>query len=94
MGLFSSLFGCAQSNNKNQTSYPKKLEEIMSRTDTTEGFSDIFLRISSSTKTDSTYIFVGQGLYKNKKVGLKFEINSNIPYGITHDGEKILKGAL
>ncbi len=87
MGLFSTLFGCGQNNNKNQQPSSQKLADITSRTDTSEGFSDIFLTITSSNKTDSTNIYVGQGLYKNKPVGLKFEVNSKLPFGITPDGE-------
>ncbi|PVD50583.1 hypothetical protein DC498_19345 [Terrimonas sp.] len=87
MGLFSTLFGCGQGNDKKQQTNSQKLADITSRTDISEGFSDIFLTITASSKTDITNIYVGQGLYKNKPVGLKFEINSKLPFGITSDGE-------
>ncbi|GAB2832504.1 hypothetical protein GCM10027043_38540 [Ferruginibacter profundus] len=92
MGFFSTLFGCGQNNNKNQQPTSQKLADIISRTDTSEGFSDIFLTITSSTKTDSTNIYVGQGLYQGKPVGLKFEVNSKLPFGITSDGQINSKG--
>src|SRR5580765_1716482 len=92
MGLFSSLFGCGQNNNKRQQANSSKLADITSRTDTSEGFSDIFLTITSSNKTDTTNTYIGQGLYKSKIVGLKFEINSKLPFGITSDGEINSKG--
>jgi hypothetical protein len=92
MGLFSTLFGCGQNNNKNQQPSSQKLADITSRTDTREGFSDIFLTITSRNNTDSTNIYVGQGLYKNKPVGLKFEVNSKLPFGITPGGEINSKG--
>ncbi len=92
MGLFSTLFGCGQSNGKNQSLNSKKLEQITSRTDTSEGFSDIYLTITSVNKTDTTNIYIGQGLYKNKSVGLKFEVNSKLPFVITSDGQINSKG--
>lgn len=92
MVLFSTLFGCGQNNERTQQTNSPKLADITSRTDTSEGFSDIFLTITSSSKTDTTNIYVGQGLYKNKIVGLKFEVNSKLPFGITTDGEINSKG--
>lgn len=83
MGIFSSLFSCSHKQNKS----PGKLYDITSRTDTSEGFSDIFLSITSDIKTDTSHIYTGQGLYKQKKVGLKFEVPLNIPAGITSTGE-------
>lgn len=92
MGFFTTLFGCGQGNSKNQSLNSKNLGQITSRTDTSEGFSDIYLTITSVTKTDTTNIYVGQGLYKNKSVGLKFEVNSKLPFGITPDGQINSKG--
>ncbi len=92
MGFFSTLFGCGQNSAKKQQVNSPKLADITSRTDTSEGFSDIFLTITSSNKTDTTNIYIGQGVYKNKLVGLKFEINSKLPFGITSDGEINSKG--
>ena len=87
MGLSSALLGCGQNNNIEQNTSSLKLEDITSRTDTSEGFSDIFLTITSDLKTDTSHIYIGKGLYKGKTVGLEFELISNIPYGITFDGE-------
>jgi hypothetical protein len=87
MGLFSMLFGCGHGQEKNQNHNSKQLYEITSRTDTSEGFSDIFLSITNEVKTDTSHIYIGQGLYKNKTVGLKLEIRSNLPAGITSGGE-------
>lgn len=86
MVFFASLFGCAQTS-KNENNDKVVLEEITSRTDTSEGFSDIFLRITEETKTDSSHIYIAKGLYKKKVIGLKFEVKSNMPNGITPEGE-------
>ena len=86
MGLFSILFGCGHGQEKSQNTNSKQLYEITSRTDTSEGFSDIFLSITNDTKTDTSHIYIGQGLYKNKTVGLKLEIKSNLPAGISSSG--------
>jgi hypothetical protein len=88
MGFFSFLFGCknndsnAQTNNVNNT----KLEDITSRIDPAEGWSDIFLKITEDTKTDTSHIYIVKGLYKNKTVGLQVEISSKIGAGIV-DGK-------
>ncbi|MGA9212750.1 hypothetical protein, partial [Kaistella sp.] len=83
MGLLSFLFGC---NNKEQKSNSNniKLEEINSRFDPEEGWSDIFLKITEDTKTDSSHIYVAKGLYNNTTVGLEIEINSKIGAGIVN----------
>ena len=83
MGLLSFLFGC---NNKEQKSNSNniKLEEINSRFDPEEGWSDIFLKITEDTKTDSSHIYVAKGLYNNITVGLEIEINSTIGAGIVN----------
>lgn len=87
MGILSTLFGCGQDNNKKQNTNDLKLEEITSRTDTSEGFNDIFSKITSDLKSDTTHTYVAKGLYKNKTVGLQFEVKSNMPNGITAEGE-------
>lgn len=84
MGFFSFLFGCknnysnAQTNNSDNT----KIEEITSRIDPEEGWSDIFLKITEDTKTDISHIYIAKGLYKNKTVGLQIEVSSKIGAGI------------
>lgn len=83
MGLFSFLFGCnrnseTQQNNNDST----KLEDITSRLDPQEGWSDIFLKITSDIKTDSSHIYNTKGLYNNKVVGLQIEVSSKIGAGI------------
>ncbi len=92
MGLFSMLFGCGDRQEKNIDTNSKQLYEITSRTDTSEGFSDIFISITSETKTDTSHIYIGQGLYQNKTVGLKVEVKSNLPAGISSSGELNSKG--
>jgi len=85
MGLFSFLGGCKNSSGKVQQvnhSDSVKLEDITSRIDQAEGWVDIFLKITSDIKTDTSHIYVAKGLYKNKTVGLQIEINSNIRAGI------------
>jgi len=84
MGLFSFLFGCKNndSNAKTNDSDNTKIEEITSRIDPEEGWSDIFLKITADTKTDSSHIYIAKGLYKNKTVGLQIEVSSKIGAGI------------
>ena len=85
MGLFSFFCGCKNSSGKVQQTNnfdSVKLEDITSRIDQTEGWIDIFLKITSDIKTDTSHIFFAEGLYKNKTVGLQIEINSNIRAGI------------
>lgn len=84
MGFFSFLFGFknnevnTQKNNSDNT----KIEEITSRIDPEEGWSDIFLKITEDTKTDTSHIYIAKGLYKNKIVGLQIEVSSKIGAGI------------
>ena len=87
MGILSTLFGCRQNNNKKQITSDLKLEEITLRTDTSDGFCDIFLKITSDLKTDTTHIYIAKGIYKNKTVGLQFEVKSAMPNGISDQGE-------
>lgn len=86
MGFFATLFGFKQIN-KPETREVIKLEEITSRTNLSEGFSDIFLSIESETKTDSSHIYVAKGLYNGKTVGLQFEVKSKMKNGLTPDGQ-------
>jgi hypothetical protein len=86
MGLFSFLFGCKNNNAQTNNSNNIKLEDIASRIDPTEGWSDIFLKITEDIKTDTSHIYITKGLYKNKTVGLQVEISSKIGAGIV-DGK-------
>jgi len=85
MGILSFLFGC---NNKNSNSSKTfiydnvELEEITSRIDQGEGWFDIFLKIVSETKTDTSHIYIAKGKYQEKIVGLQVEVNSTIGAGI------------
>ncbi|SHE67821.1 hypothetical protein SAMN04488522_101894 [Pedobacter caeni] len=83
MGFIASLFGC----NSEKTPQHTKLEEITLRADPSEGFSDIYLKIISDKPTDSTHIYVAKGLYHGKTVGIQVEVKSNMPAGITQNGE-------
>lgn len=84
MGLFSPLFGCMNGGRNAQTtdSNNTQFEEITARIDPEEGWSDIFLKITEDTKTDTSHIYVAKGLYKNKMVGLRIEVSSKIGIGI------------
>lgn len=82
ISLFASFVGCANSKNKES-----KLEEITSRSDTSGNFSDVFLKIISDDKKDSTHVYVAKGLFKGKTVGLMFEVKSNMTAGLSADGE-------
>lgn len=82
MGILSSLLGCIKSEKKQTLT----LEDITLFADKEEGFNDIFLKIIEESKTQTTHIYVAKGLYKNKIVGIKFEIKSNLPKGIESDG--------
>lgn len=89
MGLLTCLFGCKDNPGNAQTktiSTDAKLEEIASRMNPDEGFADIFLKIISDSKTDTTHIYIAKGFYKGKTVGLQFEVKSNIGAGIV-DGK-------
>ena len=87
MGLFSLFFGCKGSNSKMQQSNDFDnlvLEEITSRLDQAEGWNDIFLKITSDIKTNTSHIYVAKGLYNGKTVGLQVEVSSNIRAGIVN----------
>ena len=86
MGLLTWLFGCKDNKGTAQTQIINhdnvQLEDMTSRFDAEEGWNDIFLRITSVRKTDSTHIYISKGLYKDKVVGLQVEISSKIGAGI------------
>jgi hypothetical protein len=86
MGLFSFLFGCKKNNSNSQTnnSDHAKIEEITSRINPEEGWSDIFLKITEDTKTDTSHIYTAKGLYNNKSVGLRIEVSSKIGAGVVN----------
>ncbi|MEJ5055626.1 hypothetical protein [Sphingobacterium sp. MYb382] len=94
VGLFLVLYGCRNndSNVHKNNADNIKLEEITSRIDPKEGWTDIFLKITEDTKTDSSHIYIAKGLYKNKTVGLQIEVSSKIGAGIVNgelDGEVV-----
>jgi len=80
MGLLTFFFSCTNKNTKAQDKV--NLAEITSRIDPEEGWSDIFLKITSDIKTDTSHIYIAKGLYKGKTVGLQIEVNSKIQAGI------------
>jgi hypothetical protein len=86
MGFFSFIFGCKDkdSNSHIINSNNIKLEDITSRMDPAEGWSDIFLKITDETKTDTSHIYISKGLYKNYTVGIQIEISSKIGAGIVN----------
>jgi hypothetical protein len=63
-----------------------KLEQIISQTPKNNYNVDITFKIVNEIKTDSTHIYVAKGLYKDKNVGLQVEVKSDIPKGITFQG--------
>jgi hypothetical protein len=83
MSLFSFLFGCKNNKENNTNNY--ELEEITSRLDIEEGWSDIFLKIIEDKKTDNSHIYIVKGLYKTKIVGLQVEVSSKIKAGFKND---------
>lgn len=84
MSIFSTLFGCNQSNKKNNLE--TNLKEIVVVYDEGDGFKDIDLSIVSDEKTKNKNIYIAKGLYQGKTVGLKFEINTRLPKGLTENG--------
>ena len=86
MGLLSFLLGCKNNNSNTQTydSDGVELKDITSRINPAEGWIDIFLKITEETKTDTSHIYIAKGLYKDKIVGLKIEVSSNIGAGIVN----------
>ncbi|WP_281309450.1 hypothetical protein [Flavobacterium flavigenum] len=80
MGIFSTLFSCNQSNKETN------LKDIVVVYDDEDSFKDIDLSIISEEKTKDKNIYIAKGLYKGKTVGLKFEINTKLPKGLTENG--------
>lgn len=80
IGLFSFFAGCMDSKTNGQQ--PPKLVGITSRLDHSEGWSNIFLTITSDTKTDTSHLYIVKGLHKGKTVGFEIEVSSNIRAGI------------
>ncbi len=69
-----------------------RLEDMSSRLDVSEGWVDVFLKMLSEVKTEHSYIYEVQGLYKGKKVGFQLELNAHIAAGII-DGRPNPHGA-
>ena len=87
MGFFSFLCGCKNGNSKAQQIKQfdnVRLEDITSRIDKEEGWIDVFLKITSEVKTDTSHIYVARGLFGNKIVGVQIEISSKIRAGIVN----------
>lgn len=82
IAFITSLFACSPGS----TTKTNQLEEITSRTDTTEGFSDIYLKIISDQSKDGLHIYLTKGLHNGKIVGIQFEVKSNMPAGLTPEG--------
>lgn len=87
MGIFSFLFGCKNKTNESQQTDnggDVQLEEITSRIDPEEGWFDIYMKIVSEIRTDSSYVYTVKGLYKGNTVGLQIEVRSDIGAGIVN----------
>jgi len=79
------ILGCGQ-NDKQETPIADQLEEITVKTNLSEGFADVYLKIVKDTPNDSSHIYIARGLFNGKKVGLQFELKSNTHAGLTKDG--------
>lgn len=77
MGLFDKLF-----NSKKEI----PLEDMTSRLEEPDGWNDVFLKITETDYNNTYKIYTCKGLYKNKLVGLKIEVRTDIKAGITADG--------
>lgn len=82
MGILSFLFGNRSVDDAAQQGGNVALEEITSRVDKAEGWNDIFLKITSETVTDSSYIYIAKGLHNKEVVGLQIEISTHIGAGV------------
>ena len=74
-------------NGNSITSSSDNLSDITLRIDTADGFKDIFLRIVTEVKTDSSHIYIAKGLYKTDTVGLQIEVKSGQCAGISSDAK-------
>ena len=87
MGLFTWLMGCKNSDAQKQETTNQDniaLPDIASRINVADGFVDVFFKIVSDKKSDSSHVYIAKGLYKGKVVGLEFNIKSKIPAGIAN----------
>lgn len=85
------ILGCSNASRINDSS-GIQLEEIVKKVSEDEGFVDVYLKIISDTKTDSSHIYVAKGVYKKQVLGLEIEVRSNLPAGLV-DGSLGAEGA-
>ena len=64
----------------------EKLTDITSRIEKTAGFVDLTLTITNTADTDSSYVYIAQGLYNSDTVGIEVSLKKNVKAGIV-DGE-------
>lgn len=79
--ILCTFLGCSNAS-RTTLSSGIQLEEIVKEEIEDEGFVDVYLKIVSETKTDSSYIYVAKGLYKEQVLGLELEVRSNLPAGL------------
>lgn len=72
------LYSCSQQVKKNN------LIDITSRIDKASGFVDLALTIVEKSQTDSTYLYIAQGLYKSDTVGVEISLKKNLKAGIVN----------
>ena len=82
LSFFTFLFGC----NKSANSSFSNLNEITEVSEQEEGFKDIVMNIVSEENMKDSHIYIAKGLFHSKKVGLKFEVKSNMQKGVNNDG--------
>jgi len=79
------LFASCGNDNKTNKETPIALKSFTNTAPNTEAKS-FFLGIVSESTTDSTHIYITESLYGQDTVGLRFEVNNDIPAGIFADG--------
>ncbi len=89
--ILCTFLGCSNAS-RTTVSSGIQLEEIVKEEIEEEGFVDVYLKIVSDTKTDSSHIYVAKGLYKKHVLGLEIEVRSNLPAGLV-DGSLGAEGA-
>ncbi len=72
------FYSCSQQLKQN------KLVDITSRIDKASGFVDLALTIVDKNQTDSTYLYIAQGLYKLDTVGIEISLKKNLKAGIVN----------
>jgi hypothetical protein len=78
LSILIGFYSCSQQVKQN------KLIDITSRIDKASGFVDLTLPIVNKNQTDSTYLYIAQGLYKSDTVGIEISLKKNLKAGIVN----------